>query len=238
MSLGQATILQISKIYVPRIDSQYSWRMFKGSINFNLCQWKAQHGSVFILLTSFVPFTATKPATAPSVEVSTLGDQLCYGVFGVMSLISVVFGEVSISAASPPQKNQKTWTFIWLVFSGLRSSFTWCFFLHTEGYIGALKTLNMMNWADTHRHWILTQQLSFILTCWVILCKSSMCCLGYFDVFHFLPNQNEVLRSRHLETPAMSIIFAPNQEHFLEAGRGGLISIGSTSIFLGGDASD
>ena len=65
-----------------------------------------------------------------------------------------------------------------------------------------------------------------------------MCCLGYFDVPHFLPNQNEVLRSRHLETPAMSIIFAPNQEHFSEAGRGGLISIGSTSIFLGGDASD
>lgn len=29
MSLGQATILQIRKIYVPRIDSQYSWRMFR-----------------------------------------------------------------------------------------------------------------------------------------------------------------------------------------------------------------
>ena len=74
MSLGKA-------VYVPRFDSQFFWRMFKG------------------------PFAATKPATAPSVEVSTLGDQLCYGVFGVMSLISVVFGEVSISAASTPQKN-------------------------------------------------------------------------------------------------------------------------------------
>lgn len=55
----------------------------------------------------------------------------------------------------------KTWTFIWLVFSDLRSLFTWCFFLHTEGYIGALKTLNMMNWADTHRHWIFDSTVEF-----------------------------------------------------------------------------
>ena len=48
-----------------------------------------------------------------------------------------------------------------------------------------------------------------------------MCCLGYFDVPHLIP-QNEVLRSRHLETPAMSIISAPNQEHSFEAGRGGV----------------